>query len=141
MFLIYIDHVAHSVKHSNILMFADDIALYKSIHSSHDYDLLQDDVFHLSTWLTQNHLTLNYDKTAYMLFTRKHHPTLPPDGLLQVHNHQIVRVTSFKYLGLNLTPDLSWKLHIQIIYKKACKLIGLIFRNFAKNYDFNIIPF
>ena len=37
---------------------------------------------------------------------------------------------SFRYLGVLLTPSLSWSNHIAAICSKARKLLGLIFRHF-----------
>ena len=47
LFLIYIDEVASSVTHSNIIMYADDIAMYKVISNPIDYTYLQEDILSL----------------------------------------------------------------------------------------------
>ena len=44
LFLLYIDDIHHSVFHSSVLMFADDIALYKEVKSPSDQSMLQDDL-------------------------------------------------------------------------------------------------
>ena len=40
------------------------------------------------------------------------------------------RVSSYKYLGVTITEDLSWSSHINEITKKARKHIGLLYRQF-----------
>lgn len=39
-------------------------------------------------------------------------------------------VTSYKYLGLHITNDLSWNLHINYITNKANRMLGYVRRNF-----------
>ena len=41
-------------------------------------------------------------------------------------------VRSYKYLGVVVSSDLSWSSHIQLVCMKAKKVLGLIYRNFAK---------
>ena len=41
-------------------------------------------------------------------------------------------VRSYKYLGVVVSSDLSWSSHIQLVCMKAKKILGLIYRNFAK---------
>ena len=58
LFLIYIDKVASLIRSSNIILYADDIALYLPIKEQSDYAQLQEDVTSLSSWVTENHLKL-----------------------------------------------------------------------------------
>ena len=41
-----------------------------------------------------------------------------------------MRMSSFKYLGVNFSTDLTWSYHINTICKKTRNLIGLLYRNF-----------
>ena len=59
--------------------------------------------------------------------------TCPPDLKLDVSS--LKQVHSYKYLGLNLTPNLSWSNHIHSISTKAKKLVGLLYRRFYRNTD------
>ena len=130
LFLAYIDGVARSIHHSKVIMYADDIVLYRIIKNPSDFTLLQEDVTSICTWVTNNHLTLNSKKSCYMLFSRKSHPTVPATNLYTGDCQPLTRVSHYKYLGLNFSEDLSWSHHIQIQCKKSRKLIGILFRNF-----------
>ena len=86
---------------------------------------------HVSTPLPlPHHLHLNSSKSKLMFFSRKpvshfdHFPTL------SISHSPLDRVSSFRYLGVLLTPSLSWSNHIVTICSKARKLLGLIFRHF-----------
>ena len=129
-FLAYIDGVSRSIHHSKVIMYADDIVLYRIIKNPSDFTLLQEDVTSICTWVTNNHLTLNSQKSCYMLFSRKSHPTVPATNLYTGECQPLTRVSHYKYLRLNVSEDLSWSYHIQIQCKKSRKMIGILFRNF-----------
>ena len=61
----------------NITMYADDIALWKTIRNPRDYTTLQDDITSICKWVADNHLILNLTKCCYIVFSRKHLPTMP----------------------------------------------------------------
>ena len=77
LFLVYIDSVASTVNHSKIIIYTDDITLYKIIRNPSDFTFLQEDVISICIWIADNYLTLNSQKSGYMLFSRRAHPTLP----------------------------------------------------------------
>ena len=43
------------------------------------------------------------------------------------------KVTSMKYLGVHISSDLSWSIHIDIITSKARRTLGFIYRKFYRN--------
>ena len=72
---------------------------------------------------------------ATLFFSRKHLPTMPTSDLCVGDTHSLTRAHHHKYLGVTLTPDLSWSLHITNICKKTRKQIGLLYRNFYRFAD------
>ena len=70
------------------------------------YSITNDD---LSAWSTANLLSFNLSKCKFMLVSHKRHPSFPSVSL---HGVPIDRVTSYKYLGVLLSSDLSWSLHV-----------------------------
>ena len=64
LFLIYINT---SVSHSKLSLYADDIALYRTIRSV----LLQADVNSVADWVGSNHLNFNIPKCYYIIFPGK----------------------------------------------------------------------
>ena len=113
LFLAYIDGVARSVHRSKVIMYDDDIVLYRIIKNPSDFSLLQEDVTSICTWATNNHLTLNSQKSCYMLFSRKSHPTVPATNLYTGECQPLTRVSHYKDLSQNFSEDLSWSHHIQ----------------------------
>ena len=45
----------------------------------------------------------------------------------------MIRVTSYKYLGVQITSDLMWSDHITKVCTKTRRLIGVLYRNFYKH--------
>ena len=60
LFLVYINEVTSQVSvGSNVVLFADDIALYRVIMSSDDYVQLQTDINSRADWIEEYHLSLH----------------------------------------------------------------------------------
>ena len=91
LFLIYINGVSASVTDSKITLYADDIALYKIIRNPRDYTLLQGNITSVCSWIADNLLVLNILKCCYMVFSRKHHPTLPNAPLYVGDSHALTK--------------------------------------------------
>ena len=135
LFLVYIDGVSGTVPNSNIAMYADDIALYKLIRNPRDYTVFQNNITSLCNWVSDNDLVLNLGKCSYIIFSRKHTPTVPSSELCIGDSHPLTRCYRYKYLGVTFSSDLSWSLHISNVCKRTRKHIGMLYRNFYRFAD------
>jgi len=63
-------------------MFADDVLLYKPITARSDLIAFQNDVDTIGHWSLLNHLSLNTNKTKFMLISRSKHYSQCPHILL-----------------------------------------------------------
>ena len=79
-------------------------------------------------WAEDKELRLNTSKTKAIVISRKRHP---PVLKLTLCGTQIEQVTSFKYLGVTISQDLSWNLHIAGTCSRARRLLGFIYRSFG----------
>ena len=99
-------------------LFADDI----NLHMSNSYsNVLQTTVnlelCKIDHWVRANNLSLNYNKTNFMVLTsRKHNPA---SFKVTINNHNISPEDNLKYLGVLLVNKLSWKPHVQKV-KTSC---------------------
>ena len=76
-------------------------------------------------WIHANKLSLNLQKTNYMLFSNSI-KIVPGDVLF--NNVRIERVTSTKFLGLYIDEKLNWKIHVDNLCKLLSKNVGVIYK-------------
>lgn len=130
LFLIYVDGLARLplLDGGQVVLYADDLLLFRTIKSREDYHQLQDDVSMIEDWVNCNYLTLNSTKCKYMVVSRKRCPSAPESLIL--NGAEMEKVGCFKYLGLLLSSDMSFGKHIESICSKARKITGLLYRRF-----------
>ena len=124
--LIYLDGL--STKTSNdTLFFADDTSLYAS-HSKDDFTTtqisLQNDLDKIQNYGRQWKITFNGSKTTQQTFSLKNSPSIPTlffeDKIIPLNN-------SHRHLGVYLSNDLKFKIHVNEIIKKVTKALGPLY--------------
>ena len=136
LFLIYIndiDNIPFSPG-TKLVIYANDVLLYRPIRSPLDYELLQKDIDAVGLWSTSNYLKFNPRKCNAMVFSRKR-PATAPIRPLMLNGQTLDIMDMVKYLGLTICSDLSWSRHINIITSRARRLVGLLFRQFYSCTD------
>uniref|UniRef100_A0A3B3IGF0 Reverse transcriptase domain-containing protein n=1 Tax=Oryzias latipes TaxID=8090 RepID=A0A3B3IGF0_ORYLA len=106
-----------SHKDNIILKFADDTAVIGRITGG-DEAAYRREVASLVTWCGDNNLTLNTDKTKEMIVDMRKERRNPHQPLL-IRGLEVERVSSFRYLGVHLSQDLTWTLNTSQLVKKA----------------------
>ena len=79
----------------------------------------------IQKWISEHGLELNSAKTNVLPITRSRQP-IPLH--LCVGNDPISVVSSIKYLGVNVTSDLSWSIHVRNTVKGTKHQLGLLYR-------------
>lgn len=133
LFLIYINDLpsVQLTPGTQIVLYADDILLYRDISCHSDYSSIQHDIDSISAWVESNHLTLNKNKCKYMVVSRLVTRNVPPPRALMLSDHALERVSSYKYLGVTFTESLEWSTHICDISRKAKRVLGFIYRQYS----------
>ena len=81
---------------------------------------LNSDLEKIQNWLYSNKLTLNVKKTKYAIIGSRYKVNnLNHDFIVPVDNREIERVTSYKYLGVEIGETLSWRNHTDSLCKKV----------------------
>lgn len=106
--------------------YADDTCIvYSNKHPEKIQEYITQDMKRLEEWCFNNLITINEDKTQYMVFSKRTHT---PTFDIKIKNKKIKQITQTKYLGLTITDNLKWDKHIQNLTKKTSKAIAGIYK-------------
>ena len=127
LFLIYINDLPMVSSLFMPILFADDTNLFCT---NDKLDILVSEInielVNIHTWVRVNKLSLNIEKTNFMLFT--------PNGFsrnmncINIDGHRVEEVTQTKFLGVILDNKLNWHAHCEYICGKMSKGIGIIIK-------------
>ena len=110
--------VVSKFNRSDITLFADDTAVVSAASdTSALVQQLQQALTHIDTHLRSLNMELNSKKTLFLIIKGK-----DPSLQLMLNNNNIDQCTSFKYLGMHIDNDLSWKTHVTKLICKVQKM-------------------
>ena len=126
-FLIYINDIG-SIPNliASPKIFADDANIF--VHGANFNALHSNCITTISSlheWIISNRLTLNIDKTCYMIFLPSSKQVIPSNFILAINNRVLNRVTFTKFLGVLIDDKLVWKNHIDELSLHLRKFIGI----------------
>jgi hypothetical protein len=123
LFLIYINDLPNVSNILKPILFADDTTLIYSNLNPHTLNnVVNNELKKVHLWMSTNKLTLNIEKTYYILFGSKSSNAIQ----LQIDNINISNKDDGKFLGLFLDKRLNFSTHIQHITKKVSKTVGIL---------------
>ena len=126
LFLVYVNDI---IKTSNILsfvLFADDTNIFLSDKNLMNLiTILNIELNKLSSWFKCNKLSLNINKTNYMLFQTTH-LNVDLDYDIKIDNIPLDQKESTKFLGITIDKNLSWNQHLRNLSSKIAKGIGVL---------------
>ena len=96
--------------------YVDDTTLTEILNSVPCTTAMDTFLFQLQTWTDLNHMAINFTKTKEMLFGPLSRSSLQS---LSIGNNTIERVAQFKLLGVHVSNDLRWNIHVDKICAKA----------------------
>ena len=109
------------------ILFADDTNLFGT---NAKLDILVNEINvelnKIYTWVRVNKLSLNIEKTNFMLFTSKGFSRNM--DCIGIDGHKIEEVKQTKFLGVILDNKLNWHAHCEYICGKISKGIGIIIK-------------
>ncbi|XP_072771147.1 uncharacterized protein [Nerophis lumbriciformis] len=101
---------------NHIVKYADDTTVVGLIRDNNDMDY-REEVKHLVDWCRTNNLVLNIDKTkAIIVNFRRHQSSHTP---LFINGKAVERVSSTKFLVVQITVNLTWSLHNGALIKRV----------------------
>src|SRR3984885_14844798 len=123
LFILYINDL-QLVTDLDLIMFADDTNIFATGLSPNALvNNLNNELYQVSEWFSANLLSLNQNKTCYMIFDSK---IMSPDFDIKINNIIIKRAYVTKFLDIIITPDLKWDRHIETVIIKMSKVLGIL---------------
>jgi len=126
LFLVYINDMSSCSELLNFIHFADDTTV--SLSRTNSVALAADanaEMDRLREWLCANRLSLNVDKTCYMLISDFLNVE---DFELNVAGRTLSRISHTKFLGITIDDRLSFGIHADIVCRSASRGIGMLRR-------------
>ena len=125
LFLLYINDLPDSLQ-SQVRLFADDTAVYLTVKGQDDNQKLQNDLDILQEWEREWDMEFNPSKCQVVHITRSRKPI---NTTYSMHGQVLDSVDSARYLGVDITSDLSFTQHINRTTANASKSLGYLKRN------------
>ena len=126
LFLMYINDFNRCSEILEFHLFADDSNLfYKHKNLVELQTNLNRELHNIHVWLCANKLSLNVDKSNFVIF----HPPqkkINNDIKLNINGKELKRHFCIKYLGVLIDSHLNWKNQVDYIVKKIKRTIGII---------------
>ena len=117
LFLLYINDLPSIVSpESTLALFADDSKCFRSIKALDDCLEFQDDVSAIKSWGDSWGMQFNSSKRKILRITSSLHPRSYP---YYMGDNLINSVNGYRDLGFMVASDLTWKVHVDSIAKKA----------------------
>jgi hypothetical protein len=124
MFLYYVNDMFKSVKNF-LYLYADDSKIGRTVNQLSDCTLLQDDLNILVSWSLTWGKIFNPTKCVIISF---HKSKSKIDYTYKINNVCLENVPSFCDLGVIVTKDLKWDLHVNKCINRANQRLGLVKR-------------
>ena len=131
-FDIYINDLPSVSKTFKFILLADDTNLFTTIEyfmPIKDFNvslLLNSELEKIHSWVSVNKLTLDIQKTKFMIFHpyQKDISRLVPS--LNINGIELERVDHIKCLGIILDENVYWKPHLDMVANKISKYTGIL---------------
>ncbi len=131
LFIIFLNDIVYSSNKFTFITFADDTNVIISHQNLSDLiNIVNTELENLSVWFKCNKLSLNIDKTNFIMFRNKHGNRRYDDNQLDIciNGIKISRVTNTKFLGVIVDESLSWSNHTSNIVNVLSKYCGILYR-------------
>ena len=134
LFITYINDIQYIVKHSKVILFADDTLIY--IEGDNLQDMctkLNEDINLLLQYFDANKLKVHPEKFQCMLVTtseQKRQTLLHdyPEAKIKIKEEKLQFQESMKYLGVKIDSTLTFDNHVQYMTSKLSKKVGYLKR-------------
>ena len=125
LFLLYINDLPENIQ-SQVVLFADDTAVYLTVTNTNDSNILQSDLDILQESERTWDMEFNSSKCQVLHISRARQQI---HSQYTLHGEILESVDCARYLGVSITKDLCWNTQINQITSKANRTLGFVKRN------------
>jgi len=125
LFLLFINDINTAIVHSDYLLYADDLKIFKSIQSISDSLSLQKDLDSLWRWSLENGLPFSIGKCHFLSFSRKLDPLRFSYNL---GGNSLNKEKKTMDLGILFSEKLDFSEHIINLSVRSSKMLGFVMR-------------
>jgi hypothetical protein len=124
--LLFITNLPHALPQVKVVLFADDtnILLIENTLGSLNEKVIKV-TKQLESWFYKNQLIINTNKTK-VLFFHGRGPTPMYRPVICLNNRELIYSSTVKFLGIDISDNLSWTNHTQYVCLKLNKVLFLI---------------
>ena len=127
LFLLYINDIASVSSVLFSILFADDTTLFYSSKNLQELsDVVNNELSKMIEWFNAKRLSLNIDKTNFMIFRPKGKKESCPT--IHINGSSIQEVDDAKFLGIINNNKLNWIEHIKCISRRIAIGTGIIIK-------------
>lgn len=126
LFILYINDLSNISNNIKFILFADDTNIFCTGKDQMEVqNIFNTELKILSNWFVANKLSLNVQKTKYIVFGH-----VKPDDFISItiDDNNIERVNCIKFLGVTIDSKFSWIYHIQSVVSKVSKSMSILYR-------------
>ena len=109
LFNVFINDIGSEIKNSEILLYADDLKLFREVNNTRDTKSLQKDLNAIVHWCSVNNMEINTQETKFICYTNKVQYYV---SSYKVNNVNLARVNDIKDLGIYFDSNLKFGTHI-----------------------------
>lgn len=126
LFILYINDICNVSQKLKFILFADDTNVFYSGKDIKEIcDVISGELEKLNLWFQVNKLSLNINKTQFMIF---HCKNVNVDVTIKINNIQIERVYVAKFLGIFIDAKFTWVNHIKMVQSKISKSCAILYK-------------
>lgn len=104
----------------------DTVLIFSGVNKIELEQDINSDLERYYQWLCYNKLTINVEKTVYMVLHQVGKNQIDP--IIKINDCVLKKVKQYKYLGLTVTDNVTWNVHIDSILQKVAPMLGAIRR-------------
>jgi hypothetical protein len=112
-----------------MILFADDTNF---LYSNQNFNALIQEINlslrNISNWFANNELSLNIEKTNFLLFHSQGQNIAHLDFTIKINNEQISQQNNLKFLGIDLDSNMNWKSHLNKKASQIARVNGVLCR-------------